>query len=489
MYSWEFDKAYAIINSWNETKKLDALLLKATLLNHQGEFEQALETINSEINMSLSENNSVLEFNGIAIKCNILMKLGRMQEVTDLFNKWESKIQKFDAHLLQNSKWSRSYFYHYHAVFKMLNGDKINPLKIFQKAINLRTEIDDKYGLASTVQNIGFFYNTIGNFDEAMVYLNKAREYYKNLKYPYGIAIVLADIGDIYRLQGKLIDAKDHLLKAIDIFGQIKGNPNPHVIAFTYRKMGRIHMLLNDFDHARWNFNAALETLEEGSLPITFVELSFDNILLAIEEGNSEEENKWVEKLREIQKNNSDNKIIDLHLKFVEALILLKSTGRLKGVAEAEKIFEEIINADIISHEITVLAMIQYLGVLFMEMRVIQSQEILEEIMFYSRKIFEIAIDQQSVALMIELHILNAKIALLTVNTKEIFEQLDLGLKLATNYDIAILQDKVNNEKKYATDHIKRYNSMSETERSIISRLDDANILSYLNEVSKIVRS
>ena len=72
---------------------------------------------------------------------------------------------------------------------------------------------------------------------------------------------------------------------------------------------------------------------------------------------------------------------------------------------------------------------------------------------------------------------------------EEIFDQLELALTLALKHEITVLQLKIVNEKKYATDYITRYNSMSNAESNMFSRIDDANILSYLGEVSKIVRS
>lgn len=490
MFSWKFDEAFAIINSWDEIKNFDALILKARLFNHQGKFDDALDSVNAALALAEEREDDHKIFHGHAIKSNILMKLGKMQEAAELFQTWDHNIQQSSPEFLNETKWSQGYLYNYYGVFKGINGDIQNAILTFKKALKIQEEIDDKHGLATVRQNIGYFYKTMGEFGKALTEYDKSREHYNDLNYSYGIAMVLSNIGDLLRLQGKLVESKDHLLKAIEIFLQVKGNPNPHVIAFTYRRIGQIHLLLNDLEHARWNYDMAVESIVDGgSAPITFAELSFDQIFLAIEEGNEVEEQKWLSKLRTIQEENPDNKMIDLHLKFINALILLKSLKRLKEIVEAEKSLQEIIDGEIISHEITVLAMIHYLEILFIEMRVIQDEDIIKQIIKYMRKIFEIATSQESVALMIELHILNAKIALLTLNSSEIADQLELAEKLAVKHDIVILIEKVEKEKKYANNYIARYDKMVEDQSSITSRIDEVNILSYLNDVSKIVRS
>ena len=75
-----------------------------------------------------------LKFHGMAIKSNILLKLGKTEEITELFIEGQGLISKFDTILIEKTKWAQSYFHNYLGVFNMLNGDMDPSLISFKKS-------------------------------------------------------------------------------------------------------------------------------------------------------------------------------------------------------------------------------------------------------------------------------------------------------------------------------------------------------------------
>jgi tetratricopeptide (TPR) repeat protein len=72
------------------------------------------------------------------------------------------------------------------------------------KALRLRLELKDNYGIAASYGNIGLIYDDLGQRDSAARYLNLAIPLKLQLKDDYGLAKSYHNLGSLYQKQGKL---------------------------------------------------------------------------------------------------------------------------------------------------------------------------------------------------------------------------------------------------------------------------------------------
>jgi tetratricopeptide (TPR) repeat protein len=342
MISCRFAEAYQIIESWSDDKKLDGLILKGNLLNCQGELEQALDTIDDALDFARDCDDELSTFNALTVKCSVLMKLGKTEEIKYVFKEGKKILKHLDSKPKINASWGTSSFYNVQGIFHLLNGNAEQSIQDLLRSMEIYTNINDKFGIASTTQNIGFYYKTIGNFEKAYEYYYRSIEYYNELEYQYGKATVLSNIGDLLSSQGKVDEAKNYLNNALYMYSQVIGNPDPHLLAYCYRRLGRIYLSLGKFENSQNYFYLALEAIKGIEHPLNLAEISFDLILQMIEENKIEKTVKWITVLQNLNETHPDNRVISIISDYIKGLMSLQNAKRLDQLANAEKIFRSI---------------------------------------------------------------------------------------------------------------------------------------------------
>lgn len=87
-------------------------------------------------------------------------------------------------------------------------------LEYFHKSLKLQEEIEDKQGLASSLNNIGSIYDSQGNTDMALTYFNKSLQLQEEIGDKLGLSYSLVNIGDILLNKGLINGAKGALFYA-----------------------------------------------------------------------------------------------------------------------------------------------------------------------------------------------------------------------------------------------------------------------------------
>ncbi len=119
----------------------------------------------------------------------------------------------------------------------------------FNQSLKIRKAIDDKKGIANTLNNIGEVYQTIGKFEEAEAHLNEALIIRKQLNNKNDIAFSLTNLAALnYRL-GKIDMAKKYADEALQIATEL-GFPE---------NIKRITKLLNELYYTKGDYKKSLE--------------------------------------------------------------------------------------------------------------------------------------------------------------------------------------------------------------------------------------
>jgi len=114
--------------------------------------------------------------------------------------------------------------------------------------------------LSSTLNNIGYIYNTRGQIKKALNYLTRSLDLQEELRDDEGVANTLNNIGYIYGNQGQNEEALDYHLRSLKIREKLG---NKEAIATSLVNIGVFHQSQGQYKDALSFFNRSLKLQEE----------------------------------------------------------------------------------------------------------------------------------------------------------------------------------------------------------------------------------
>ena len=140
------------------------------------------------------------------------------------------------------------------------DGDIDKAFTYFNKSIKIREAIKDKRGLATSYCNIGGVYENQGDVPKGLEYYHKALKIQEEIIDKGGIALTLNNIGFIYINQDEIQKGLEYYKRALKLYTEIEDKSG---IGFTLNNIGNGYKNLNKQDTALYYFNESLKTCEE----------------------------------------------------------------------------------------------------------------------------------------------------------------------------------------------------------------------------------
>lgn len=220
----------------------------------------------------------------------------------------------------------------------------------YKQSVEIKKEIGDKMGLASSLSNIGLIYYEQGNFKDAEEYLIKGLVIEQEIGDKEGIAGTYNNLGNLYSSRGdydKAIEYHTKSMKIDDEIGYMNGMAN------SLNNIGLIYFDQGDFEKAIEYYEKSLK-IEEEEGDQKGVAYSYDNIGSVYESmGEMEMAIEYYLQSYEIEKSIGDTKgmasvLCDLgnayQVKkeyevaldyYMQSLSLEEEMGRQQGIARA----------------------------------------------------------------------------------------------------------------------------------------------------------
>jgi two-component system NarL family sensor kinase len=167
----------------------------------------------------------------------------------------------------------------------------------------------DTANLAFALRNIGFYYNSLNKFDEALSPYRQSLELLKSMGELRRSFTVYSEIADILMKNRKYDQVSEHFFDAI-AFAE-KNDYNPGLFVGNYG-LGKLYRQLGDLDKAEKYFEITQELLEKNRKNIKAREVAgaFRSFgLLKMQQGRYEEAMALFEKSLEAQKSTGDERL------------------------------------------------------------------------------------------------------------------------------------------------------------------------------------
>ncbi|MHA2396655.1 MAG: tetratricopeptide repeat protein [Candidatus Thorarchaeota archaeon] len=255
------------------TKPTREEFTRANALKDEGEYEQALEAIQS----LLDDKDPLTAIDALTLKAEISWRSGKLDEGLDAVEKAASlmsskKLVKLDKKGdLQKRK---SKLLSSAGIIHWYRGDIDPALECLDENLRINEALEDKEGLFGALNNLGLVYWTKGELEKAAEYYKKSLVICEELNDDEGIATVLNNLANLSSSRGELDQALEYLQRSLEIRERLTTKQD---VARSLINIGVIHRFKGDLGQAIEYYNKSLAIQEHLSIGPDFA-LALNNL-------------------------------------------------------------------------------------------------------------------------------------------------------------------------------------------------------------------
>ncbi|MFX0124334.1 MAG: tetratricopeptide repeat protein, partial [Candidatus Hodarchaeota archaeon] len=225
-----------------------------------------------------------------------------------------------------------------------LKGELDQALEYYKRSLVLSDKEKNKRDYALILLNIGLIHRNKGDLDPALDYLEKGLKIYEELRSKSELATFYNNIGVIFQIKGELDEALEYYQKSLVIAEELGDKQE---IATSLGNIGDIYQYQGNNKKAVSYYKKSLELFIGIGNDVNTSRLLLTLItIFETSKGDHDQLNVYLEKLRKIE-SKEKNKLINQVYRLGKA-ITLKSSGRIIDIAEAQQIFKEITQEEIL---------------------------------------------------------------------------------------------------------------------------------------------
>ncbi|MHA2297042.1 MAG: tetratricopeptide repeat protein [Candidatus Hodarchaeales archaeon] len=475
----KFEEALQIVkglermNDLSVVVRLNCFLLESNIMIKLGHFGKAYQIARKSLLESQRLRKHLLEVDSYILMAEARWRMGKNDEGLDFIDKGKNVLSELpDKNSSPILKRNGALMFN-EGVVRVRGGDLVEGLRCHHQSLKYREKIGNKFDTALSLNSLGVAYYYKGNLDRALDYYKRSLTLKEELGNKQEIAKTINNLGEVYRQKGELELSLDNYQRSLVIKEEIG---NKQEIAIALNNLGIIYRQKGLLDKSREYLVQALALQGESDNTFHVAETLFELIGVFIDKKDKNLAREYLEKLHQVSEQ-SDNKIINQQYRVAKAL-LLKSSGRVRKKIEAERILEQIIHEEIVDHQYTVIATLHLCDLLLFELRTSGEEEILEDVNTLARRLLVIAKEQHSHSLLVEIYLLQAKLALLELDVDKAQKYLSQAHFTANEKGLRKLAITVSYERDLLLSQVNKWKNIIEQEPSIneiteLTQLDD----------------
>jgi tetratricopeptide (TPR) repeat protein len=308
----------------------------------------------------------------------------------------------------------------------MLKLDLNTSLKYAKRCQLLARQINHQQIIHFNYVNLGIIYSNKGEFEKALYNFKHALHYFEETNEIQWLSATFNNIGAIYIQIGKYDEAVDYLKKSLKLAENLG---NTWFIANSLVNTIETFRLKGDIDIAK-------EYLER------------------LKHLNEQENNKWIE------------------IEYIASkAFILGYSPRIQNRAESQKILKELVQKEILPNlDISISNLVRLCELLLDELRITNDISVLDDLNPYIEQLIDLTKKTNSYWVLTETYILQAKLALLTLDLKEARRLLTKAQHIAEKHGMQRLATKVSFEHDELLQKLRVWEKFKDTESSLSER-------------------
>ncbi|MFV2015118.1 MAG: tetratricopeptide repeat protein, partial [Candidatus Heimdallarchaeota archaeon] len=360
-----------------------------------------------------------------------------------------------------------------------------------EKSVRLKIEAGYEKECISTINNFCLYYLRLGEIQKAQKssdqLSNLVNKYFPSTDHHH--SMVLFILGRIYQNKGDLNQALDYFNQALGISKLDLSIPsNLTITAEYYYSISQIFYHQNEYEKSLKYSIKALVIQETQSNTLYLSRTLFQLILITLKMNRLPQANSYLAKLDTLIEKSDPflGKTISAYHGISKAFILLKDE-RTHSRAEAQKLFEKLIQNYKSEYQIVILAHLNLCELLIEELKQYGNPSILEEIEELLGKILEISEQTGSHALVGEILLLHAQIEFFQLKLQETNTLIEKALNLATEKGLTRLETRVLEVQSKIQNEVKASVQVAKQAPELLEKLEKSQLNEYIEDMKKMV--
>ncbi len=432
---YKFTEALKLINILEDKKSLtvqdqfEIHLLKSTLLFEIGYMNKALNYAELAYKESQQLKNKFQLIDALLTKISILNKSEKPNEVLKTINKTEQLLKTFKPKSSMEFKEKKAYFELYKAGYYFNMGELNLSIKLAEEVLIIAKEINNKKLIMLATKMLNFNYYEKGDFDHFPEYHKRFLALAEELNDKQEIIAALNGLGMYFTEKGDYDQALHHLERSLLLCNEIN----------SFKTV----VILSSFLDVYLNTNS----LEKAQQCLNRMKKLSDQVEFS---GG-------------------------IFYRLAEAMILKRKPQKINH-KKAKKILKLLIDEE---HPFSALyypALIELCDLYLTELRETNDLKIINELNPYITQLKDIAKDQQSFYLLVEVFSLQAKLNLITFEFKKAQILLNQALNTAEKHGLTRLAKRITNEQDELSKNFIKWEKMKVSGVNISERMDLARI-------------
>jgi len=442
-------------------------LIKSTCLNRLGQFENALNFSKKAYQEIQLLEKSIYSIDIYFEMAEALARLGKLDEGLDIIVKGENLLKEFIHELPKNITQRKSNLIYLRGFIYKEKGEWDLARKCTEQSLLLNNELNNKQEIARSLTQLGGIFSFGGEINRAIDCTKKSMEIEKN-SFNSNNLLNFIYMGNSYLYLGDLDAALKYYQQGLVIAEKMD---HKLYICMFNNNIGVVYHKKDELDLSEDFLNRSLENLEKIGKNYWQISCTLGELFeIAIDKNDIEAAGNYVEYLERI-KNLEDTKNISVMYRVSKA-VLLKMSLSYRNRVKAEEMLKQVVEEDIVNYEATVYAFLNLYDLLLSELRNTGDIQILEELQTYISQMLDLAEKNHSYSLMSETYLLQARLALSTLDIKKAGRFFTQAQQIAERWDLTQLAIKVSNEHEQLHSQLSRWENLKESDVPLTERLE-----------------
>ncbi|MFX0106289.1 MAG: tetratricopeptide repeat protein, partial [Candidatus Hodarchaeota archaeon] len=351
-----------------------------------------------------------------------------------------------------------------------------------EQSLAVREEFDLKADIVLSLSQLGFFSWHLGDLNCSLEYVESCKSLANNLNLKQIVYQCYKQFGVIYNMKGELDKA---LSFNEQILAFAEKENNLFLISNMYNNIGMIYQEKGDFPRALENLEKSIAIKEKRGINLEIFIVTDTLFHLALDMNDLEQAERYLNRMKQITDHEKELDILINQFYNIDRAIYLKNSPRAFNRGKAEEMLKQLIVEGISDFEGLTLALLNLCDLLLTELRASNEPEILNDLQIYISQLFNTVKNSRSYSLLAETYLLQARLALITLDMIKSRKFLTKAQEIAEKYGLDLLAKKISSEHDELLKQLEMWEKLKESKAPLEERME----LSRLNEqMDRMVR-
>ena len=479
MNSGKYNEALLLLNnlekktSLNASDLLSCHLKQSSILNKLGQYQESYSIAETAYQESQNLKSYLQSVDALVWMSHALVWIGDLEKAENLIVESEALLEALVKESSIDLEQREASIAFVKAVISWFRGDMNQSLEYGKYSLKLREKYGNNHKILESLFAIGMAYSfSKSDLDTGLRYAERCQILAEEINHRQILNFTYMNLGVINGLKGEYEKALIYYKQCLPFFEE---SNNIQWISATLSNIAIVYFHQGKFDLSTNILEKCLSLVKEIGNS-WFIAVNLCNLIETLRiKGDLEQAKKFLEELKQLNDEQNNNWIKMAYL-FSKAAIL-KESPRIHNRAKAEKILKHVIQRELIPNlDINIDAIVNLCDLLLDELCITNNIGVLEDLNPYIMQLLDLAQKTNSFWVLAETYVLQAKLALLTLDLKGARRLLTQAQQIAEKQGIHRLAVKISIQHDDLLQKLNIWKSLKDSESSLSERIKLTNV-------------